>query len=213
DLEAGDAVQRGNLDLAAERSHGDADRHFAMQVVMVALEHAVFLEMHLHIQVAVGAAVHTGLAFAGAADAIAFVDAGGNLHRQGLVRLLAARAVAVGAGRGNELAGAVALGAGLLDREEALLHAHLAMTVTGRAGLDLGALLGAAAVAGCAFLHGRDADLGLGAACGFLERDLEVVAQVGAAVDIAASAATAGATAEDVAEDRSEEHTSELQSR
>src|SRR5690606_25520423 len=145
--------------------------------------------------------VHTGLAFAGEADAIAFVDAGGNLHRQGLVRLLAARAVAVGAGRGNELAGAVALGAGLLDGEEALLHAHLAMTVTGRAGLDLGALLGAAAVAGCAFLHGRDADLGLGAACGFLERDLEVVAQVGAAVDIAASAATAGATAEDVAED------------
>ena len=48
----------------------------------------------------------------------------------------------------------------------------------------------------------RDADLGLGAARRLLQRDLEVVAQVGAAVD--AVAARRRAAAEDLAEDVAE---------
>src|SRR5438445_261357 len=58
------------------------------------------------------------------------------------------------------------------------------------------------AVAGLAGLHGRDTDLGLGAACRLLERDLEVVAQVGAAEDGSASASLP--VTEDVAEDVAE---------
>ncbi len=38
-------------------------------------------------------------------------------------------------------------------------------------------------MAGLAFLHGRNADAGFGAARGFLEADLEVVAQVRAAIE------------------------------
>src|SRR5690606_31181466 len=59
-------------------------------------------------------------------------------------------------------------------------------------------------VAGAAFLDGRDADRLLGAARGFFQRDLEVVAQVGAAIDVRAPAATAAGAAKQVAEDVAE---------
>jgi len=95
----------------------------------------------------------------------------------------------------------VALGAGLLDGEKSLLHAHLALAVAGGAGLGLGAGLRPRAVAGRACIHGGNADLGLGAVRRRLQRDLEVVAQIGAAVDVRAAAAR---LAEDVAEDVAE---------
>src|SRR4029077_1593698 len=77
-----------------------------------------------------------------------------------------------------------------------------AAPVAGRALLGLSARLGAAAVAGCAFLHRRNADLRFGAARGLLEREFEVVTQVGAAVHPAAAAGALRAEnlAEDVAE-------------
>ena len=100
----------------------------------------------------------------------------------------------------HDFAAAVTFRARLLDGEETLLHAHLAMAVAGRAFGRLGAGLGAAAVAGLAFLQRRDADLGFGAARGFLETDLEVVAQIGAAIDVGASAPAAEDVAEDVTE-------------
>src|SRR5690606_11434685 len=74
DLEARNTVQRGDLDLAAKRGDGDADRHLAMQVIVVALEHTVFLEVHLDVEIAAGAAVDAGLTFAAETDAIAFID-------------------------------------------------------------------------------------------------------------------------------------------
>src|SRR6185369_14334343 len=48
-LDARAAFERRDLDLTAERRRGERHRHFAMQVVMVALEHRVRLEVHLHI--------------------------------------------------------------------------------------------------------------------------------------------------------------------
>ena len=92
------------------------------------------------------------------------------------------------------------LRARLLDREESLLHAHLAVAAARRAADGLRAGLGAGAVARLALLQRRNADLGFGAARGFLERDLEVVAQIGAAIDVRAAAAAAEDVAEDVAE-------------
>ena len=64
---------------------------------------------------------------------------------------------------------AVAGGARLLDREEALRDPHFAAAVARRALLRLRSRLGAAAVAGRAFLERGNADLGLGAARRFLE--------------------------------------------
>ena len=112
----------------------------------------------------------------------------------------ATRTVATGAGRRDIAAGTVALGAGLLDREKALLHAHLAVTVAGGAGLGFGAFLGAAAIAGFAFVHGRNANLGIGSARSIFKRNLEVVTQVSTTIDIGASASTTATTAKDVTE-------------
>jgi hypothetical protein len=172
-----------------------------MQVVVVALEHGMGFKVDLHVEVARRAAIDTVLALAAEPDAVAFVDPGRNLDRQGLVLLDPAGAMAGGAGVGDVAAGAVAFRAGLLDREEALLHAHLAVAGAGGAGLGFAALLGALAVAGFAFGHGRDADAGFGAARGVFQRHFEVVAQVGAAIDVGTAAAALAATAEDVAED------------
>src|SRR6185369_2114915 len=135
------------------------DRHRAVQVVAIALEDLVLLDADLDVEIARRAAVGARLAVAGRADAHALVDAGGDLHLQRLLLLHLAGAFAGGAGFGNDLAGAVAVRAGLLDREEALAHVHRAGAIAGVAGLGLGAWLGAGAAAGLAMLPARDPDL------------------------------------------------------
>ena len=59
--------------------------------------------------------------------------AGGNRHRKGRFLALQARSGAAGTGNLEGAAVAVALGAGLLDAEEALLHADLAVAAAGGA--------------------------------------------------------------------------------
>ncbi len=125
---------------------------------------------------------------------------GGHLDREGLLLLHPAPAAAVGTGLLDDLALAPALGAGLLDGEEALLHPHLADAVTGGAGLGLGPGLGAGAAAELALHQGGDADLDLLARDRVLESEAEVITQVGTRARAAAAAA-----AEDVAEDIAED--------
>src|SRR5262249_37410974 len=138
-------------------------------------------QVYHHVEVTRGTAVHARLAFAGQADPVAFVHARGYLHRQRLV-LLEAPGPAARCARGrDDLAAAMAARAGLLDRKESLLDAHLPLPLAGGAGGGRGAGLGAGAVARLALLHRRDTDAGLGPARGVFQRDLEVIAQVGPA--------------------------------
>src|SRR5437867_3791925 len=174
------SVERRYLDFAAERSRRETDRHFAVQVRTIALEHRVRLERNDDVEIAGRTAVRARLAFAGQTNPVVRIDAGGNLDRQRLVLLDAARAVACRARLGNDLAGAMTLRTRLLNREEPLRDAHLAAAVTRRTRLRLRARLRAAAVTRRAFVHRRNADLDLGAARRLLERQLEVVPQVGA---------------------------------
>ena len=89
------------------------------------------------------------------AKAHAVVDPRRDLDLERLLPLDAAPcAAAVGARVGDDAAAAVTFRASLLDREEALLHAHLACAAAGGAGLGLGAGLCAAAVAGLAIVQG-----------------------------------------------------------
>src|SRR5690606_24140221 len=75
------AVDGRHFHLATEGGVDERYRHFAMQVVAVALEDPVLAHQHLHVQVAGRRAVHAGLTFTSQADAIAGINAGGNLHR------------------------------------------------------------------------------------------------------------------------------------
>src|SRR5690606_1849156 len=189
------AVQRRHPDDVAERRLRDPDRHFAVQVVAVALEDRVRAHPHLDVQVAGRGPGGAGLALARQPDAVAAVHARGHLHRQHLLVLHPAVAVAGLARVGDDLAAAAAMRARLLHGEDAALHAHLAAAVAGPAGLQP-AVLGTAAVAAVAGGQRRQLDALLDPGHGLLEVELHHVADVGAA------ARTAGcAAAEDVAED------------
>src|SRR5690606_6962165 len=129
----------------------------------------VFAHIDLYIEVAGRAAFHSRLALAAEADTIAGIHARRYLDRQGLGFLHPALAVAAAAGVGNNGAATVTIGAGLLYREEALLHAHLADAAAGGAGGGLAAGLGAAAVAGFAVHQGGHLDLHGAAAHGVFQ--------------------------------------------
>src|SRR5690348_16752139 len=89
---------------------------------------------------------------------------------------------------------------GLLDREKALLHAHLSVAVTRRTGDRRGTGACAIAVTGVANFHGRDANLGFRPPRGLFERDFQVIAQIRAAMDIAVAASGIKKIVEYVAE-------------
>src|SRR5438105_1146270 len=201
----GRAIQRGNGDLAAKRRGGDGDRHLAVKIVVVAREYRMRLDVDLQIEVAGRAAVHARLAFARKAHAVAFVDPGGNPYRERLLQLDPPAARAHRARIGNHAARAVAARAGLGNGERALRDAHLAGAAAGGAGRRVRARPRAGSLAALAGRRAGNADLRVEAVRGLLERDLQVVAQIGAAKHRRA-AATPGAEdlTEDVAEDVAE---------
>ena len=89
---------------------------------------------------------------------------------------------------------AVAGRAGAYHAEHALLRADLAGALAGRAGFERGVAFRAGALARLARLRARDDDLALVAAESLFERDLDIVAKIGAAGWAVARAATTAAT-------------------
>src|SRR5262249_30006818 len=129
------------------------------------------------------------------------LDPSRDINRQRLLASRPALAAARLARIVDDSSGALAAGAGPLDREEALLGAETPAAVAGRAGYRLGPGLGAAPFALLAGDQARHADRRLLAAEGLLERNLEVVPQVVAAVRPALAAASAQELPEHFVED------------
>src|ERR1700675_194028 len=113
-----------------------------------AFEYGVFTHPDLDVQVTGRPAVAARLPLAVQADAVARIDPGGHADGQGLLLPDAALTEAGIAGIADDLAAALAARAGLLNGENRLLHAHLALTVAGIAGLGRSPLGGARALAG-----------------------------------------------------------------
>jgi hypothetical protein len=118
----------------------EADRQLAIKVVALTLEDRVFAHLHFHVQVAGRRAGRTRLTLPGQADAVTVVDALGDLHRQRAGFLDTTFAMALLARLFDRLTAATAMWACLLDREDAVLHAHLAVAVAGLALADLAVL-------------------------------------------------------------------------
>src|SRR6185437_2573301 len=175
------AVDRRHLDAAAEgrRRHRDGDA--AMDVGAVALEQAMRRDREEDVEIARRRPAHAALALAGEADAGAVLDAGRDRDGEGLLLAHAALAGAGAARLLDDAAGALARGAGALDGEEALLRAHAARALAGRAVDRLRPRLGAAPLAGLALRQGRHAHARLLALEGVFQADLEVVSEVAAA--------------------------------
>ncbi len=127
-----------------------------------------------------GAQPQARLAFAGETNARALLHAGRNRDRQRLLAPDPALTAADAARILDHPAGAAAGRARPLDGEEALLGAHLAVAVAGRAGDRPRTGFAATAMAPLAADRGRHADLRVAAAEGILEADFEIVAQVAA---------------------------------
>src|SRR5271163_1509535 len=164
----------------------------------------MFFDVEDDVEIACRAAVGARLAFTGDAQSRARVDAGGNAELDGFFALDAALAAAFGAALANNLARALAGGAGARDGEETLLIGELAAAAAGLAGRYTGAFFGAGAVAGFAVFLAGELDFSSDSGGGFLESARHIVAKIGAALRTAAATATAGKNileAEEVAED------------
>src|SRR6185437_6958660 len=192
------AIQRRYRQLRAQRRLREADRQFAVEIVAVALEDRVLAHMHFHVQITCGRTRLTSLALTAQADAIPVVDAFGNLHRQRAGLLDASLAVALPARFLDRLAGTAAMRARLLDGEDAVLHAHLAVAMAGLALADL-AVFRTTAIAMMAVDLGRHLDLPADAEHGLFQIQLHDVAQVGATPRTSAAAAAAKDVPENVA--------------
>src|ERR1700722_7721239 len=105
-----------------------------------AFKDGVFADPHLDVQVPGGTAVAARFTLAVQANAVAGIDPGGNADGELLFLAHAALAETGVAGVADDLAAALAAGAGLLDRENRLLHTHLALAMAGVAGLGHGPL-------------------------------------------------------------------------
>ena len=130
-VDGGFATQCGYIDFATQCGGAHVDGHMAVQVVAVSLEYVVLAQPDFNEQVARRAAVVPRLTVACAADAHAIVDTCRDFDFERFVLLELALSVASGAGFGDELAGTVAVRAGLLDTEKALAHLHRTRTVAG----------------------------------------------------------------------------------
>ena len=188
-------VKRRHLDASSERKSGEADRHLAEQIIALAMKEMMVLHVDDDVEVpgrAAGAAV---FALVLKAQALPRRDPGGNLHRELAFPGYAARAAARLTRLGDGLAGAAAVRARARDGEEALLIAELPGAPALIARFGRCPRRGAGSATRLARLFARDLNRRLGAGRGFLEADLEVVAQVGATLRPAATPASA----EDVA--------------
>src|ERR1700749_3509931 len=135
-----------------------------------------------NIEVASRAAAHSRFALAGQANACAVLDAGRDVDRERALSRHAAGAGALVAWVRDRLAAAMAGGAGALDGEKALLCANASMSAAGLAGHGLRTGARPCACAGFAGYRSRHADRSRLAVKRLLERDLEIIAKVGAAL-------------------------------
>src|SRR6056297_104654 len=198
-LQRGLLAESGHADLAAQGRSRVADRDLAGEVRALALENRVRPHQDFDVEITGGTAIAPRLALSAQPDTVAAVHPRRDLDRQGLGLAHAPLAVTLVAGIIDHGALPLALGTGLLDRKETLLHAYGAATAATAAGDGLRAGLGAAAGAHRALDRQRKADGHFVAEHGLFEFEFEFVAQVGPAEQPRPpSAATA---AEDVAED------------
>src|SRR5690348_15262156 len=195
--DAGRAAKDRHFDIGAERRLRETDRHLATQVVAVAFEDGMLAHVDFNVQVAGRRPGWTGFPLAAQADAIAVVHARGHFDFQTAFVFQPAFAVAVLARRHHHASDTAAVRAGLLDREDAVLHPHAAVAAAGGTGCKL-AVLGTGGVAMMAVDHRRHTDLLVDAGNRFLKIEFQHVTQVRTTRGAPAATENVG---KDVAED------------
>src|SRR5581483_269891 len=176
------AIERKKINLCSERGLRDVNRNGAQQVIALALEDGMFLDLDDDVQVSRRTAVEARLSFVGQFEMSARIDARGNGDFELAFRSNVAFAAALRAGPAHDLTTAAALRASAANLQEALLVDHFAATVAHGAGHQSVHLLGTAAMAAGAEVHARDLNFYTHSANGLFERHLQVIAQIFAAL-------------------------------
>src|SRR5205085_2767726 len=199
-LDAGEEALAFGVGLAVLAGVFEFAQQFLLTFGQVNRRHDYRVDVHVAAQVR---AQHAH-ALAAQAELVARLGARRNLDRQGLLAPDPALPAAGFARLVDRLPRALAGGAGLLSRVEALLPAHTAVAVAGSAARRASAGLGAASLAAVATNKSRDADRRLLAAECLFQRDFEIIAEIaaagGARLGTAATAHRAEHLLEDVGE-------------
>src|SRR5690606_7611830 len=119
DADVGFAGESGHFNFGAQRGLHELHRHVAEQIVAVALEDFVGLDVQDNVEIAMSATPHTGLAISRAAEARAAIHAGRDLQFDPGVLLATSRPRANLARTFDNLASTLATAAGLGDAEDA----------------------------------------------------------------------------------------------
>jgi hypothetical protein len=167
----------------------EGNRELAVEIVAFAMEERVLLHVNNDVEVARRATLAAVLALAVQAEPLPGRDTRGNLDGQ---RALAAdpSGAATGLARlGDRLSRPAAVRARSRDGQKTLLITELAGTAALGARFGPGARGGSGARTGFARLLARNLNRRFRPGCRFLERDFEVVPQVGAALRTTAPAA------------------------
>ena len=137
DLDGGRLPQGGHFDFSPERQRWVGDRQIAQQVVTVAVEERVVMDVNDHVQVAGRTTSTTVLALPGETKPLGRRNAGWNFHRKFAFATLASLSVTGLTGLPDDTADATAMRAGPGNGEKSLLEpdlsASLALAATFRA--------------------------------------------------------------------------------
>src|SRR5579883_2623342 len=197
----GAAVDRGDLDLRAQRRF--ADRHGQLDVDIAAspLENGVRMHNDAEIQVARGRAQGAGVPLAGNANARAIIHAGRNADVDGFIASNTSFAAASFAS-GADFAGAAATSTGDIETHFAGGLLNRAGAVAHRAGV--GSADGASAAAGFASVHARNLHFLDGAAHGVPKIDFDLIFEVAPGFHFRLGRSAAAADIEELAEEIAE---------
>jgi hypothetical protein len=169
------SIQSWNVNLGPESRLDETHGDLAKQIIAVALENLVRLDMQDDVQVSRWSAASPSLSISGGAEPRAGLDPGGDAQRDFGGEFAPAGAVTRVAGLVDHATGALAMRAGLGDAEDAARADDLTAAAAGGAGSGSGTGFGSGAIAGITPLGFADGDLLFTAARSLFKGDLEVI--------------------------------------
>src|SRR5688572_23195111 len=174
------AFERGNPDLSAECDRCEVQCHLAVEIVALPLKVRMFLNVNNDVEVPGSAARRPCLSFAGEAETLAGGDPCRDLDCELAFFLDATRPTARGARLVDDRARSAAGTARARKRERPLLQPDLSAPLALRTRRGLRAWRGPVSVTGRTWFLPGNLNGGFGPFGGLVERDFEVVSQVGA---------------------------------
>ena len=175
------ALERRDLDVAAQHERGERQVELQDEIVSFALEDLVLRDREHDVEIARGAAVRARVPLSGEPQAGSRLDAGRDLDRQFFLAPAASFSAAARAGLVDDAPVPAAGPAGPRDRQESLREPLAPRAPAGGAGARLRALGGPDAAAIAAALEAGDRDRRFHAMRRVLERDLHPVDEIAAA--------------------------------